>query len=82
MFQIDRLEKLALKQRTVIYNIHKCNAGWGIQWHEQDREDNPPRWATYIGKDSWRNGLVTYRYYDTFEKMILDETIRLEELNE
>ena len=82
MFQIDRLEKLAAEQKSVIYSINKRNAGWGIMWHELVRENNPSIWSMHTGKNSWRNGLVTYCYYDTFDEMLLDETLRLEELGE
>ena len=80
MYQIDQLEEMAAKQGCVIYNIHKCRAGWGIEWHEQEREDNPryPRIA-HTGTDSWKNGLVTYSYYKTFDEMLMEELERLSE---
>jgi len=34
----DRLQELAAEDGAVIYNIHYCNAGIGIQWHESSRE--------------------------------------------
>ena len=80
MYQIDWLEEIAARQGCVIYNIHKCRAGWGITWHDQEREDNPryPQTA-HTGKDSWKNGLVTYSYHKTFDDMLLDELERLSE---
>lgn len=34
---LKELRDLAVQEKTVVYNIHFCNAGIGIEWHEQKR---------------------------------------------
>lgn len=46
-------------------------------WHEKEREEHPPIYARNVGQDSWRNGLVVYRYYPTFERAVREEFKRL-----
>ena len=79
--QLDRLEEIAARQGCVIYAILHRRAGWGIEWHDQKREENPDRHPSllYRGEDSWKNGLVVYRYYDTFDEMLQNELERLSE---
>jgi hypothetical protein len=55
---LNKLKEIDSKK--TIYNIHRCNAGWGIIFYYPDKDD---------GSD-FRNGLSCDHYYSTFEEMI------------
>lgn len=66
--QIEELERLANERGATIYNIAHRNAGWGVQWHDGNRQKG----------DDYRTGLVVYTYYDTLAEAVTEETKRLE----
>lgn len=63
---IDLLQKTALEKGLVVYNIHFCIAGIGIQY---------ARWITKEEYDT-----ITYAYYPTIEDCIREEIKRLNEM--
>lgn len=55
-----------------LYSILRRNAGWGIQWHSQYRQENPPQYVH--GPNRTERGLFVNRYYPTFTEMVVGET--------
>ena len=73
---IEEIEKY-----STIYKINHANAGWGITFYEppegyESQQYSPDEYET------WRQYLVTYKYYDTLEKCLVEELNRLEALDE
>ncbi len=64
---IEELERVANIEGATIYNICHRNVGWGIQWHEMNKQQG----------EAWETGLVVYSYHETFEKMLEFESERL-----
>jgi hypothetical protein len=63
----DIISKLhEIEQQKTIYNIHNCNAGWGIIFYEPS-----------LDKGNFRDALTVDRYYATFEEAIDAEYKRL-----
>lgn len=78
---LTRVRLLAALRGATMFEILIRNAGWGISWHEEEREKNPPQYARrYDGKDAWRNGLVVYRYYPSLRQALRAEEKRLRAL--
>jgi hypothetical protein len=67
MSDINLLEAEAATLGNVIYNICRRVAGWGIQWYEENR----------VITNNWKDGLVVYKYYPTFEEMLEAELSRI-----
>ena len=57
-----------LDKTKTIYNIHRCNAGWGIIFYYPEQEKN----------GDWKTGLSVEKYYPTFEEMIEAEWLKLQ----
>lgn len=67
------LEKLhKIDQQKIIYNIHRCRAGWGIIFYYPDKEVD----------GNWRTALSTDRYYKSFEGMIEGEYVKMDDVIE
>ena len=67
MNTLEKLHAIEAAPGRCIYDIHYCKAGVGFQWYEFDRDT----------KGSWRDGLVTWHYYPTFEAAVDAEYARL-----
>ena len=63
---IDQIE-----EKASIYNIHRCMAGWGIQFYE------PPEGFEMTQNNNWRDHLVTHDYYPTLEECVKAEHTKL-----
>ena len=70
--QIDQLEELVNRDGATIYNIHHCNAGWGISFHEQRRQ-----FASKKDTKDFREGLVTYGYHESVSAAVAAEIDRI-----
>lgn len=71
------LEKLhAIEDKKIIYDIHYCKAGVGFIFY------SPPEGydITILDGDSWKKFLTNDKYYDTFEKAVAGEYLRLKTL--
>lgn len=74
MNDIEKLDALGREYGIVIYNVHQCNAGWGVMWYEGDAQTPP------ISRDmgsEWRKHLHVYTYYPTIGEMVKAETDRV-----
>ena len=67
--EIEKLDALGREKGLVIYNIHQCNAGWGVCWYE----GGPIESRSTI----WKDKLRTYQYYPTVAEMVEAETKRV-----
>lgn len=67
MHDIEILDAQGREKGRVIYSIHQCRAGWGVQWYEGG---NP------VGTE-WRTKISVYSYYPTISEMIEAETERV-----
>jgi hypothetical protein len=72
--EIEKLDALGREYGCVIYSVHQCQAGWGVQWYEGDDPECPEAARPY---DGWRQRLVTYAYYPTITQMVEAEKRRL-----
>ncbi len=63
--KLEEVQTLAAENEAVIYNIHFCNAGIGITWHEKK------------GSRNFRDDLVTHTYYKSLSECIAGELTRL-----
>jgi hypothetical protein len=51
-----------LDEKKTIYNIHRCNAGWGIIFYHPDKDSG-----------DFKQALSVDRYYSSFEAMVEGE---------
>ena len=66
----DLLSKLReLDEKKVIYNIHRCKAGWGIIFYYPEKDDG-----------DWKLALSVDKYYPTFEEMVEAEYRKLKKI--
>ncbi len=63
---------LGLENDAMMYEIAFRNAGVGVCWHEKSRVKG-------TGPNNWKEGLVTYKYYDDMVTMVQAELARLKE---
>lgn len=70
MNDIEKLDALGREYGFVIYYVHQCNAGWGVQWYEGG--------ATFdVRGVDWQRHLHVYNYYPTIAEMVKAETDRV-----
>jgi hypothetical protein len=72
--QLHEIEEMA-----TIYSINYRNAGWGMTFFERSRAPYPeyPKGPGGKRDERWRQGLITYNFYQTFEGMVDAEYKRL-----
>jgi hypothetical protein len=71
--KLNKLQRLALENGEVIYNIAFRNAGVGIMWLKSVEFPLPEMSinTNYINHDdSWRQGLYVDRYHETLTEAI------------
>lgn len=85
--QMDELLDVATEKGHVIYSIHFCLAGVGIQWHDRSRYVSEFRPRDIAGINvpeevNWKEGLYIEAYYDDLGACFEGERKRLLEMTE
>lgn len=70
---LEDLEELGRSRSTILYALHRRNAGWGFQFYEDWR-----RSATVAS--TVQDGLIVYAYHPTEAEAIAAEAARLKEM--
>lgn len=68
--EIEKLDAIGREKGLVIYSVHQCRAGWGVQWYDENA--GSPNYG-----ETWRANLSVYGYYPTIIEMIEAEKQRL-----
>ncbi|BCG50033.1 hypothetical protein [Ralstonia phage RP13] len=66
-----------IRSTKVVYNIHFCRAGIGIQFFDPPSGFDHVRFIYEPNQVDWKKYLVVYKYYPTLQEAIAGEYRRI-----